>query len=221
MEYELLELSFVSFSYCCVIFNVIDASVSGHIFSLEIAFNIPSFKLFDYDYFLPLRNIFSIAHQTHPAESFILRMITHLQSLHRWTFMNPVCAVRVRMEKFCQASAEWRCRLLESARWDMRCIDQPALERWANFLGSDWRSGAECRILELSQCKRSAEWEGCVAFGSAGKQTVRWPQRLIVCSPPHPSRGLIDIRGSACVCRALLVLSESEIKPAHNCLLTV
>jgi len=41
MEYELLELSFVSFSYCCVIFNVIDAGVSGHIFSLEIAFNIP------------------------------------------------------------------------------------------------------------------------------------------------------------------------------------
>ncbi len=48
MEYELLELSFVSFSYCCVIFNVIDAGVSGHIFSLEIAFNIPPFKLFDW-----------------------------------------------------------------------------------------------------------------------------------------------------------------------------
>lgn len=41
MEYELLELSFVSFSYCCVIFSVIAAGVNGHIFSLEIAFNIP------------------------------------------------------------------------------------------------------------------------------------------------------------------------------------
>lgn len=77
MEYELLELSFVSFSYCCVIFNVIDAGVSGHIFSLEIAFNIPPFKLFDYDSFLPLRNIFrSIPCQTQPAVSFILSMIT-------------------------------------------------------------------------------------------------------------------------------------------------
>lgn len=84
MEYELLELSLVSFSYCCVILDVIDASVGGHIFSLEIAFNIPPRS-----HFLLIWNIFrSIPCQTHPAVSFILDMIAYLQSLYHWPSMH-------------------------------------------------------------------------------------------------------------------------------------
>lgn len=78
MEYELLELSLVSFSYFCVIFDVIDADASGHIFSLEIAFNIPPRSHSTIILFLLLRNIFrSIPCQTHPAMSFILDMIAY------------------------------------------------------------------------------------------------------------------------------------------------
>lgn len=150
MEYELLELSFVSFSYCCVIFNVIDAGVSGHIFSLEIAFNIPPFKLFDYDSFLPLRNIFrSIPCQTASSE---------LYSEHdNLAVSSPLalCEPCLRCAGQNGEGLSGLCRM--KMGWSLLCIDQPALKRWANFLGSDWRSGAESRILVLSQCKWRAE----------------------------------------------------------------
>ncbi len=166
------------------------------------------------DSFLPLMNIFrSIARQTPSSELYS----EHDNSFALFT-TGPLWTL------FALCGSEWRScvrplqneDVLESARWHMRCIDQPALERWATFLGSDWRSGAESRILVLSQCKRRAEWEGCVAFGSAGKQTVRWPQRLIV------SFASIA-RVNRCTCTSVMRYScfQSEIKPAHNCPLTV
>ncbi len=109
MEYELLELSFVSFSYCCVIFNVIDAGVSGHIFSLEIAFNIPPFKLFD-GFFSAINEYFQeYCPPNTPSSELYSEHDNPFALFTAGPLMNPVCAVRVRMEKFCQASAEWRC----------------------------------------------------------------------------------------------------------------
>lgn len=175
MEYELLELSFVSFSYCCVIFNVIDAGVSGHIFFPGDCFQHSSNKLFNYDSFLPLRNIFrSILCQTYPAMSFILSMITYLQSFHHW----PIRTLIRRYVLQCGSELKSFVRPLQNedvldctVRYE--CIDQPVLERWGNFLGSVLRSGADSRILVLSQCKWRVEREGGVAFGNAGKQTVK------------------------------------------------
>lgn len=154
IEYELLELSFVSFSYCCVIFNVIDAGVSGHIFSLEIAFNIPPFKLFDYS-FLPLRNIFrSIPCQTPSSE-----LYSEHDNLFAVSSPLALCEPCLRcagqngevLSGLCRMKMGW------SLRAEICAVSINLLERWANFLGSDWRSGAESRILVLSQCKWRAE----------------------------------------------------------------
>ncbi len=103
------------------------------------------------DSFLPLMNIFrSIARQTHPAVSFILSMITHLLFLHRWPFMNPVCAVRVRMEKFCQASAEWRCAgvcALRHALYRSTCAGKMGYFSWLRL--AEWGREQDFGIIAV------------------------------------------------------------------------
>ncbi len=127
------------------------------------------------DSFLPLMNIFrSIARQTHPAVSFILS----IYSQHRWPFMNPVCAVRVRMEKLCQASAEWRCAgvcALTHALYRSTCAGKMGYFSWLRL--AEWGREQDFGIIAV---QTESRMRGVSWFGSAGKQTVRWPQRLIV-----------------------------------------
>lgn len=156
---------------------MIDAGVSGHIFFPGDCFQHSSNKLFNYDSFLPLRNISrSILCQTYPAMSFILSMITYLQSFHHW----PIRTLIRRYVLQCGSELKSFVRPLQNedvldsvctVRYE--CIDQPVLERWGNFLGSALRSGADSRIFGIIAVQMESRTRGGVTFGNAGKQTVK------------------------------------------------
>lgn len=161
MEYELLELSLGSFSYCCVIFDVIDAGVSGHIFFLEIAFNFPPRSHSTIILVLLLRNI-------SPPNTSSSEVYSGHDSL--FAISLPL-ALNAPARCVWSAGPKWKVCIKNKMFWSLLCeIRRVSInlcwERSGCFVGSALPRGAGSRIWVLSECTWSVEldvWQCRVA----------------------------------------------------------